>query len=516
MGTNSSSQGSTRDAQGSTKAANPAKKRWTIMLYISADDVLANFAVESLRQLNQSVSAAAEPGDTAELSVAAQFAYPPATARISATGTAPGFYIFKEEKGGQVLRLSQKLASTPKTVSAAKTASTPEKANMSQKEVLQGFLNEVYKNPQYKADHYALILWGHGPELLLQPGASNPTGDRRMYLTPEALGDVLRKSLNGRQLDIVAFDACFMSMFEMAYELKGLAKYMVASQDEVPDASFPYGDLVKLFRRYGNGPLPSLLEDGLKAYVGAYADCICNVNTGMRPVTLSVLDLENSDDLKDAVTSLACALLKAKSEAGLADLLMEARKSSRDYATGLYVDLHDFCTKLSGLLNQPDAEKRWKEIQGGCRKEIQGACGKVLKALTKGKSKKLILDNSDEKNGGGISIYLPYLTDPQFDQMNRPLVKGGPETHTGKGFGQVINGAATEYLMCARRELILDTESYYDDLSSAKATHWYSFITDVWTDVLIKTAPADLDYYYSAQQGWMNASRAPIDAAKIC
>jgi hypothetical protein len=42
-----------------------------------------------------------------------------------------------------------------------------------------------------------------------------------------------------------------MSMFEMAYEIKDLAKLMIASQEEVPDASFPYYDLVQLFRRQG-------------------------------------------------------------------------------------------------------------------------------------------------------------------------------------------------------------------------------------------------------------------------
>ena len=72
--------------------------------------------------------------------------------------------------------------------------------------------------------------------------------------------------------------------------------------------------------------------------------------------------------------------------------------------------------------------------------------------------------------------------------------------------------------MCARRDLILDTESYYGGLQLAEEdTNWYSFITDLWTKVLIKTAPADLDFHYSAQQSWMNLSanssmfRGPVD-----
>jgi hypothetical protein len=68
--------------------------------------------------------------------------------------------------------------------------------------------------------------------------------------------------------------------------------------------------------------------------------------------------------------------------------------------------------------------------------------------------------------------------------------------------------------MCARRDLILDTESYYGCLQSALDTDWYSFITNRWTQVLIKTAPADLDFHYSAQQGWMNICRGLIGGPK--
>jgi hypothetical protein len=374
---------------------------------------------------------------------------------------------------------------------------------------LKAFLDKVYEDEQLAAEHYALILWGHGPELLIQPTAGTVTGSNNsMYITPQDLRDALElsKPRGNGHLDIIGFDACFMSMFEMAYELKGeQAKYMVASQDEVPDASFPYDCLVKLFRKEGNEPLDALLKKGLSAYVGSYEDCICNNNTGMRPVTLSVLDLGNSDDLKTAVSSLACALLKAKDEADLAELLIEARNSSQDYAGGLYVDLHDFCTKLSGQLNQPNAGKKWDAIQR--------ACQKVLSALTKGTSN-LILDNSAEKHGAGISIYLPYLTDDQYAQVSRPLVKGGTGTRGGKGFTDMLNGAATEYLLCVRRGLILDTESYYEGLQLAKDTHWYDFIAEQWTKALIKNSPADLDYHYSAQQAWMNVCRKPIEMEK--
>ena len=53
----------------------PTKTSWTIMLYIAADGLLANFAVESLKQLSRSASTAPGKDDQASVVVAAQFSH---------------------------------------------------------------------------------------------------------------------------------------------------------------------------------------------------------------------------------------------------------------------------------------------------------------------------------------------------------------------------------------------------------------------------------------------------------
>jgi hypothetical protein len=410
-----------------------------------------------------------------------------------------------------------------KPASTPPEASTPSQANMSEKEALKAFLDGVYSNKKLKSKHYALILWGHGPELLLQPPEGNSTGDSNsLYLTPEELGEVLKKCTppSGSKLDIIGFDACFMSMSEMAGELRGLADYMVASQDEVPDQSFPYACLVELFREHGKNDLKSLLAKGVQAYVSTYQDCICNSSTEMNPVTLSALNLNNCGALSEAVKELADALVKAKNEPKLKCVLIEARKESQDYAGGLYVDLYQFCENLGERLGKLDQTETW--IEG-----IGPACDSVIKALKisengdslilanysvviSNDTNKPKIANPAETTNHGISIYLPYLTDQQSTQVQRPLVKGGSGTHSGKGFTEALNGAGIEYLMSVRRDLILDTESYYPDLQFAEDTHWYNFISQVWTRALIKKVPADLDYHYSAQQSWMNVCRESI------
>jgi hypothetical protein len=221
------------------------------------------------------------------------------------------------------------------------------------------------------------------------------------------------------------------------------------------------------------------------------------------------------------VDSLAGALLKAKKEADLPDLLIKARSLSQDYASGLYVDLYEFCLQLSASLGGNPFG--WKE-------EISCACADVLKALkisqtgdslilangSVDKSGNMIPINSVHTKSHGVSIYLPYLTEDQYTAVSKPLVKGGVLTHGGKGYSDILNGAATEYMMCARRNLILDTESYYERLLLAKETRWYDFIAEQWTRALIEKVPAELDHHYSAQQSWMNMTREKVGAATPC
>jgi hypothetical protein len=498
------------------KAPNSADKRvsWTIMLYIAADGALANSAVESLKQINDSIAQPADPTDQASVVVAAQFAVDaPAGQQIPR-------YVFDEHSSGSIQNSLKGYLNAPN--------------NMTEQEALISFIKWVYSQPKCKAStNSALILWGHGPELLMQPPpgqqVNDPSGDPKndnnsLYLSPEELRVALTEGLpEGRFLEIIGFDACSMSMFEVAYELREKAHYMVASQEEVPDLSFHYNKLVPVFRKYG-GNVETLLKAGVYKYVRTYDDYLCNSTTGMKRVTLSALRLSQCNALKDALYKLAHALRDARDESGLPPVLMEAREYARDFAGGLYIDLFDFCRKLQRLLytgktedastSESASQGTWQSGAGGLdwKDKIAEACQNVMDALKEdedkeGSGKLLVLANcSADFRCHGVSLYLPYLSELQYGEMQQPMVKGGCDT-IGKGFGAVLNRAASELLMSVRRQLIMITEAYYRDLALARDTDWYSFIAKLWSTVLVELAPDELDLRYSAQQAAVNSCR---------
>jgi hypothetical protein len=511
------------NAENAQKKANnvpdtPTKPLWTIMLYIAADGTLANFAVESLKQINDSMSQAdSQPS----VVVAAQFAVDaPAGQQIPR-------YIFDKNSSGSIKDSLKGYLNAPN--------------NMTEQEALISFIKWVYRRPECKdATNFALILWGHGPELLMQPPSGqqvhDPCGDPQsdndsLYLTPEELRVALTESLpkdnklEVKKLDIIGFDACSMNMFEVAYELQGCANYMVASQEEVPDLSFPYNRLVPVFRKYG-GSVEKLLEQGVYKYVRAYDDYLCNSTTGMKRVTLSALRLSKCGALKDALSKLARALRDAHHESSLPPRLMEARAYARDFAGGLYIDLFDFCRKLQRLLSTGETEDAstsesadegtWPNgtAQPTWKDKIAEACQNVIDALKEdkeGSGNLLVLANcSADCRCHGVSLYLPYLSEEQYGEVQQPMVKGGPDTHGGKNFSAVLNRAASGLLMCIRRELITITEGYYKDLALARDTGWYSFVAKSWSKILVKLAPDELDVKYSAQQAAVNACREDV------
>src|SRR6185295_20386056 len=55
------------------------------------------------------------------------------------------------------------------------------------------------------------------------------------------------------EVDIIAFKDCFMSTLEAAYELKGSADYILASQEIVPIQGWPYRNIFDQLAKHQDG-----------------------------------------------------------------------------------------------------------------------------------------------------------------------------------------------------------------------------------------------------------------------
>ena len=121
---------------------------------------------------------------------------------------------------------------------------TSTELDMGNYNVLKTFIEFAVSN--YKAEQYALIMWGHGtgwrytatPNL----GRAVAIDDKsHSYICVKELGLALKE----QPLCVIGFDTCFGSTFENLYELKDCTQYIVASPGITPASGWDYKTLLQ-------------------------------------------------------------------------------------------------------------------------------------------------------------------------------------------------------------------------------------------------------------------------------
>jgi hypothetical protein len=469
----------------------PGKAKWLIMVYINVDGWKANFAVESLKQLKS--------GATKNVVVAAQLGVEGSNDHRR--------YVFDGK--------TEPTASIEDDNAAWEA---PAEINMAQGETLTAFIEWARKRQE--ADRYCLVLWMDGVLPLYEPLARRKSGEgvtlatraakmteeakRTRYIRPYELRQALERahlddakgSKARKKLQIVAMDACSMSMVEYAYELKDVAEYLVASEEAVPYWSFPYTAILKHFRR-PKEDVHAICQAITKDYTRAYQDCLCLPENGMNPVMLSALRLGNQgiDTLANPLNNLAELMQSGigNGRSPLSQSILEARRNSQDFALGTFVDLADFCDSLS----------REEHVS----MEIKQACDTVCKVVRERFVKANEVDPRANKNAcTGAMIYFPYFKESkQQDNIDVVLDKGLGSSSGEGGLGKSAAGVSiatrgSHYAL--RQEVIKDIEDYYQakNFKFDEATNWYKFIRGVWSPILAQNEPWLLDLRYSAEQ----------------
>jgi hypothetical protein len=204
-------------------------------------------------------------------------------------------------------------------------------------DVLKNFLIWAKR---YPADHYLLVLWGHAYRLAFNRDPNNPDGtDFRK------LSEVLRSnSEDGWKLDIVAFDSCNVSLIEFAYQLRGAAHYMVASQFTDPLPGWPYDDILErvlVDRKNLTG------KDGPRDFGRAIVSFFVRSYVGTENATMTMLDLHRVGDIAKNVEGLARELLLAvDADEGELDVVLDGLERSQVPVEQPSVDLISFCSHL--------------------------------------------------------------------------------------------------------------------------------------------------------------------------
>lgn len=245
---------------------------------------------------------------------------------------------------------------------------------------------------------------------------SGPVADPLADGTPlseEKIVTALENALNGRRLDIVAFDACRKAGIETAFPLRRIARYLVASEDDIPDTAWSYRDGPAGLARHPEFAPATVAGKLVERYQTS-----SGAPLGNWPM-LSALDLTKVLEVEDRLSRLAQAMISGMAAgAAFQREIAAIRSGLLDYASdpdspARSVDLHRF---LEALLDQ-------EATPGVLRARAAG----VLEALDSG----FVLANWTSEDGSrgarGLSIYFP---------PGGPAVPAGLPAQCGNEFGR--------------------------------------------------------------------------------
>jgi len=134
-------------------------------------------------------------------------------------------------------------------------------------------------------------------------------------------------------LDLLGLDARLVQMLEAAYQVRGLARYVVASQEIEPEGGWPYHTVLRRLAAWPQADGAQLGAMVVDAYLRAAAP--------RKAVTLSVLDLSRIADVLSALNALCRCVLN--NVAAARPFVVGAARAAQRYGEADYCDLHDLC-----------------------------------------------------------------------------------------------------------------------------------------------------------------------------
>jgi hypothetical protein len=223
---------------------------------------------------------------------------------------------------------------------------TTEKKNSGTLPIFTEFLDQKIAETTPKRQN-ALFFGSHGGGLL---GGFNTayvdfsTVKKDANLEIPDLKSALSPRLPKVKYDIIAFDECNMGAIEVAYELKGLTDFVVASQEVVPGDGNNYK---KAFDSISGATTPvAFAKQLVTAYTGEYS-------TNQRN-TLSAIEVSKLSELATALKSFSDQCVRI-TDSSLWKSIGTAARNSTNYEITYLHDLGQFLKNVAKIPSLPSA-----------------------------------------------------------------------------------------------------------------------------------------------------------------
>lgn len=365
-------------------AKRAGEKSWTILINLAADNNLYRFGLEDMNEMEAGLN-------SDDINVIVQFDGSP-------KGDSAIYKIKKDPAGKNTTIISEKLNAAGVIPAGNEIDSGDVKQNIK-------FAQWAVKN--FPAQHYAFFQWDHGSGLFGK-GKAMPTkgfgwDDNGSHMKTADITTLMAATAQaaGKPVELFGFDACLMGHVEIAYQAKGLANYLVASQELEPGAGWDYQGFIGALSKNPGANGGELGKMMVKSYLDSYKPG-GSQNSGGRSVeaTLSVTDVNAIvNELTPALNNLSSVL--SAGYAANKTALDNARKATITMDNTDSPDLGDFLKNA---------------LQAGLPGDMKQAIAKTQAAYNKAVIMGGGVGSPTHEKATGASIYFP-RPDQSFNQV---------------------------------------------------------------------------------------------------
>jgi hypothetical protein len=275
-------------------------------------------------------------------------------------------------------------------------------------ESLRGFLR--FCRDTHPAKHYILFTVGHG--MIVGNDAFLPDSNPVTAITLKELEEILREfprkeasdeseASEESTLELLALHSCSLSAIEVAYQLKGAANFMMASEGISFVEGWPYRQLLKkIFNTVDKAKNKKVNVRELVGdlYYLAYFNATDYLLSGFSlDLALCDLSTDTVEAIKPSLQTLVSRLKAGLKDKRIQELILLAHWKSQSYWQENYTDLFDFCRCLALAC---DTTNEQQDL-------VRTACVNVMEAI----NRIVILSETfgwEYQYSHGLSIYFPW------------------------------------------------------------------------------------------------------------
>lgn len=382
------------------------ERQWTIMIYMSADNNLESYAIEDLTEMELSTL------NTAATTVLVLLDRNPAYDTTNDNWYGTKLYRLNT---GRSAEAKQFISEEIDCKELGLVTGVETELDLSSDYTLSNFIS--FSKQRYPAEHYGLIIWGHGtgwrnieelePETNLFKGfAFDETS--KTYMTLHQMAMALKNGLNGQKLDLLGFDTCFGGELEVVYELKEYAEYFVGSEGLLMSSGWNYEALFSGFQNEGSGTTQALCTSIIDQFRKQYGYS--------NRASIVQVKMDEVQKLFTTFDNLCLKVAEKITSAKIRDDLLKLLYSSKDcitesysYGTSgndIYLDIFSMAQTFSSYFNSNSEET--PEIQVAFEDFITADSATIQQSW------------ASDRERGGLGVYFSSLRDGNLLAVTYP------------------------------------------------------------------------------------------------